>query len=100
MHGHPPHDEEVAVELASMVVATHEHWAGHAGPWWPIFPILWISLIFGFIYFLKRGCARRYHRSAGESVLGERYARGEIDEREYRERLDVLRAARPGGSRD
>ncbi|MFJ5697936.1 SHOCT domain-containing protein [Arthrobacter sp. NPDC093139] len=38
---------------------------------------------------------RRNHEWAtargGESVLRERYARGEIDESEYRERLQVLR---------
>ena len=83
------------MELASTVLAAHDHWAGHAGPWWPIIPILWVALIFGFIFFLRRtGCGRGHHRSAGESVLGERYARGEIDEREYRERLDVLRTVR------
>lgn len=82
------------MELASMVLGTHDHWSGHGGPWWPIFPILWIAVIFGFIFFLRRGCGKRYHRSSGESVLGERYARGEIDEREYRERLDVLRTVR------
>jgi hypothetical protein len=32
-------------------------------------------------------------RRVGEAVLGERYARGEITEDEYRERLRVLRDA-------
>lgn len=31
-----------------------------------------------------------------EQVLGERFARGEIDEDEYRRRLDALRGARAG----
>ena len=30
-------------------------------------------------------------RASGEAVLGERYARGEITEEEYRERLRVLK---------
>jgi putative membrane protein len=41
---------------------------------------------------------RRNHEWAtargGESVLRERYARGEIDETEYRQRLEVLRGDR------
>jgi putative membrane protein len=31
-----------------------------------------------------------------EQTLGDRYAKGEIDEQEYRARLEVLRANRPG----
>lgn len=82
------------MNLASMVLASHDHWGHHGGPWEPVLHVFWVLLIFGFIFFLVRkgGCRRRrYHRESGESVLGERYARGEIDEREYRERLDVLR---------
>ncbi len=66
--------------------------------WW-FFPFLWIGwlvfiglLFFGARRFWWRGRweERAGHRS-GESVLGERYARGEIDEDEYRKRLEVLR---------
>ena len=35
-------------------------------------------------------------RAAAEELLAERFARGEIDEQEYRERLDVLRRAGVG----
>ncbi|MFD4510327.1 SHOCT domain-containing protein [Streptomyces sp. NPDC058457] len=31
-----------------------------------------------------------------EQILAERYARGEIDEEEYRRRLDILRGSSPG----
>ena len=82
------------MDIASMVLASHDHWADHHGAWEPIIHVLWILLIFGGIFFLIRrgGCARRHHRGgSGESVLGERYAKGEIDEREYRERLEVLK---------
>lgn len=34
---------------------------------------------------------------AAEQILAERYARGEIDEEEYRRRLATLRGAPPGG---
>ncbi|MGA4877422.1 SHOCT domain-containing protein [Streptomyces lydicamycinicus] len=33
-----------------------------------------------------------------EQILAERYARGEIDEEEYRRRLATLRGAPPGGA--
>ncbi len=35
---------------------------------------------------------------AAEHVLAERFARGEVDEQEYRQRLDVLRGAAPSGA--
>ena len=82
------------MDIASMVLATHDNWGHHDGVWEPIIHLLWVFLIVGGIFFLIRrgGCGRRHHRSAsGESVLGERYAKGEIDEREYRERLEVLK---------
>lgn len=63
---------------------------GHGPGWFILIPIFWILLI-GLIVFAAR---RRHftHASAGaESVLRERYARGEIDETEYRQRLEVLR---------
>jgi putative membrane protein len=62
------------------------------GPWWPIFPILWFALFWGALIFVgfrvRRGWGRR---DAGEVVLAERYARGEISVDEYRERLAVLK---------
>jgi putative membrane protein len=82
------------MDVGTLVLAT-DHWE-HAGGLWPLFPLLWFVVIAGTIYlFARRGCGRRHHhRSSGESVLGERFAQGEIDEREYRERLEVLRGAR------
>jgi len=42
-----------------------------------------------------QGGARAADRPTAEQVLAERFARGEIDEEEYRRRLDTLRG---GGS--
>ncbi|HZD18006.1 MAG TPA: SHOCT domain-containing protein [Actinomycetota bacterium] len=74
---------------------------GHAGwGWWWIFPFAWIVLIALFWTFAWRGHwwgrrAESWHDARSpESVLGERYARGEIDEQEYRSRLAVLRERR------
>ena len=62
----------------------------------PLFWLLVILLVVGLV-------GRRWRRTggpgwgpaaSGESVLAERFARGDIDEVEYRARLEVLRANR------
>jgi putative membrane protein len=75
-------------------LALHDrNWDG-PGAWWPIFPILWL-LVIAVIVVL---CVRfgRRHRAyagtrAGEARLAERFAAGEINEQEYRERRAVLK---------
>jgi putative membrane protein len=68
-------------------------WAGHGGgPWFLVFPLLWIAVIVAVAFAFRGGWRRRWHEGASaESVLGERFARGEITAEEYRERRDVLR---------
>jgi putative membrane protein len=69
----------------------------HGGWGWGwIFPLTWIVVIAVFWTFAWRRPwwrgARGWHEATSpEAVLGERYARGEIDEDEYRKRLAVLR---------
>ena len=68
--------------------------------WWPGFGLLWIVLVWGVVAFFFwrrrgwRGGWRAGTSASGEAVLGERYARGEITEDEYRERLGVLKGGR------
>lgn len=80
---------------ASVVTLAH---AGGPGGWWPIFPLLWFALFWGAVVFVgfrfRRNWAGRFPRGSAESVLAERYARGEISVQEYRERLGVLRERR------
>jgi putative membrane protein len=70
-------------------------WGPGFSPWFLLFPLFWIVVI-GLLIFFARRTWRRNHEWAtargGESVLRERYARGEIDETEYRQRLEVLQA--------
>jgi uncharacterized membrane protein len=82
--------------LSTGLVA-HDHWAG-PGPWWPLFPILWILLIVGLVLTFRFAGMRRWRQvqgwsgvRAGEARLAERYAAGEIDEQEYAARLATLR---------
>jgi putative membrane protein len=74
------------------------HWGDGAGGWWPVFPILWIALLAGVAVTIAILYARRTRAAgpaaAAEARLAERYARGEIDESEYRERRAVLRNRR------
>jgi putative membrane protein len=72
--------------LASTVVVHHGHWF----PWFPLVPLAFFAVWFLLFWFVFRRWQGWPGRSA-EAVLAERYARGEIDERELRERRAVLR---------
>jgi putative membrane protein len=73
--------------MTELLLANH-HWGG--GIWFPVFPLFFLALwITVFVLFGRRW--RHSDRRAGESVLAERFARGEITENEYRERREVLR---------
>ncbi|MCW2749000.1 MAG: hypothetical protein JWR83_110 [Aeromicrobium sp.] len=78
--------------LGTALANHNDHWDG-PGPWWPLIPLFWIAffvLVFGVFGRFGRRC---WHNGsyAGESRLAERFAAGEIDESEYRDRLAVLR---------
>ena len=95
--------------LATTAVVTH------SGPWaagfgWVFFliPIFWI-LVIGLLIFAFTRRRRAWMMQGGpegygppwmrgasaESTLSERFAKGDIDETEYRARLEVLRSNRP-----
>jgi putative membrane protein len=91
--------------------AAAAHWVGpwHAGfgPWFLLIPLFWILVIVALFAIF----GRRWRRAARENgygpygrmnpgrqaevTLAERYAQGDIDEVEYRKRLEVLRANAP-----
>ena len=78
--------------LTLTTLAVYASNSDHHGHWWIVFPILWALLLGAVIYLLwRRG--RRYPPNGGDSakrILGERFARGEINADEYRERLGQL----------
>ncbi|MDN3359982.1 SHOCT domain-containing protein [Actinomadura sp. DC4] len=79
--------------MNAMTLTAHGPWHdGDAPGWWPVFPIgfglFWLLVLGGGFYLLSK----RTKGGGAEKVLAERYARGEIDEEEYRERLGVLRS--------
>ena len=91
-----------AVEAGSGIVSTHVAGPWAFGWWFLLIPLFWIALIA--VLFAVFG--RRWRRAAAEgygpygrtparqaeTTLAERFAKGDIDETEYRARLEVLRA--------
>ena len=61
--------------------------------------LFWTLIVLGVIavvrYLLSGGDRRPAARPTPEALLAERFARGEIDEEDYRRRLDALHS-RPG----
>lgn len=96
--------------LALSAAAFHP-WHG-GGFWFFLIPLFWILLIVALFAIFGR---RRWRHHGGyggygygphawhaaqaagsaESVLAQRYANGDIDEKEYRARLEVLRSSGP-----
>jgi putative membrane protein len=75
------------MNLALVLATHHDHWF----PWFLI-PLFFIGFwILVFAVFGRRWRHHPYHRP-GESILADRYARGEIDEQEYRQRRAALRS--------
>jgi putative membrane protein len=63
----------------------------HDGHWWIVFPILWLLLAALVIaFFWRRGRGPNDGGDPARRILGERFARGEINADEYRERLAQL----------
>ncbi len=73
------------------------HWHDLTGPPFPFFliPLVWFLLVVGIVtavFWSRRRRELRTGPRAGEAVLAERFARGEIGPEDYAARLRVLRA--------
>jgi putative membrane protein len=85
--------------LASILPLADDHWDG-PGPWVVVFPLFWALVIFGIAWtFRGRGGWRRGWSAAprpetGAEILDRRFAQGEIDAEEYRDRRAELDAQR------
>jgi putative membrane protein len=77
-------------------------WGWNGWSWWgwlamSLSMVAFWGLIIWLIVALFRGSGRSWPRHESpdpEQILAERFARGEIDEEEYRRRLEVLRSSR------
>ena len=84
---------------ALAAVAPYAHYGFF--PFFFLIPLIWITLLVLLFWFVGRRARRRWwaygggpHTRSAESTLAERFANGDIDEVEYRARLEVLRANR------
>jgi putative membrane protein len=91
--------------IATAALPVVAHFGGWGAPWFALFiPLFWILLfvlvfgVFGRRWRRAAWASGRYGPHSGaasaETVLAERFARGDVDEVEYRARLEVLRASR------
>jgi putative membrane protein len=67
----------------------------HGGGAWFLFPLFWIAVIVFVVWLFRRGrwCGPRgphRHQQTAAELLEHRFARGEIDDDEYRRRRSVL----------
>jgi putative membrane protein len=103
-----------SLAVASPAAGVGAHWVGAGFGWlFLLIPLFWIG-VFVLIFALvgrrwRRGGYGPYGHGPGyghgwghegstqsaEKTLAERFAQGDIDETEYRARLEVLRANRP-----
>jgi len=93
--------------LATAAMPFHPGWGFGPGPFWIIPVVFWalmIALIVTLIVTGRRrgrgpwahgGWASAQAARSAEAVLAERFARGDIEEVEYRARLEVLRSQQP-----
>ena len=74
-------------ELVPLLAST----GGHDGHWWIVFPLFWAIVVVLLIALLWRRWGRGPRDGdPARRILGERFARGEINADEYRERLAQL----------
>ena len=80
--------------MVEMLADGYGHWPG---PWVLVFPFFWLLVVVLVVLALRRTVWRRrglcggpHAEHAPMAVLGRRYAQGEIDADEYRERRAVL----------
>ncbi|MFD7644790.1 SHOCT domain-containing protein [Kitasatospora sp. NPDC059795] len=80
--------------MVELLADGYGHWPG---PWVLVFPFFWLLVVVFAVLVLRRTVWRRRGwcgagtaEHAPLAVLGRRYAQGEIDADEYRERRAVL----------
>jgi putative membrane protein len=85
----------------------NDGWHDGAGPWWWlvmmfVMILFWGGVAFAIVMAIRHGVGttrapEEPRRPSAEDILGERFARGEIDAEEYHQRLEALRVGkRPG----
>ena len=82
---------EITSTATTFLAEEYERWRHHAwSPWFLVVRLVVLVLVVGAIVYF----ARRWRGRQGERTLRDAYAKGEVNEAEYRERLAVLRETR------
>jgi len=80
--------------LLAGALAPLADWHHRGGPWCLLFPLFLIAAILFAVWMFRRGrwCGpgRPHRRQSAAEALEHRFARGEIDDDEYRRRRSVL----------
>lgn len=71
------------------------NWSEHMEGWWwlavPMMIAFWTLIVWAVVTLVRGGDGTRT-RSSAEDVLAERFARGELDEDEYRRHRELVRS--------
>ena len=92
---------EALVQAQDVVAHGPGPWGGGPGWLFLLVPLFWIGFFILLAVFIRRGPRFRgggwggHSGPSAESTLASRFANGDIDEQEYRARLEVLRADQP-----
>ena len=82
---------EIAPTATTFLADEYERWGHHAwSPWFLVARLVFLALVITGIWLIVRA-RRGLH---GIRTLRDAYAKGEVNEAEYRERLAVLRETR------
>ncbi|MDH6181111.1 putative membrane protein [Microbacteriaceae bacterium SG_E_30_P1] len=90
------------IALTAAALAWHGPGFGFGWIFFVLIPLFWIAIIALIVGLGRRRWARagwgpghpgRWASRSAEVTLAERFAQGDIDEKEYRARLEVLRAS-------
>jgi putative membrane protein len=82
---------EITPTTTTLLADEYERWGHHGfSPWFLVARLVVLVLVIGTIIYF----ARRWRGRGGERTLRDAYAKGEVNEAEYRERLAVLRETR------
>lgn len=82
---------EISPEATQILAEEGERWGHHGfSPWFFVVRlIIWILVIAAIVFVVRRRTGRR-----GEITLRDTFAKGEMEEADYRHRLAVLRETR------
>jgi len=82
---------EITPSATTFLADEYERWGHHAwSPWFPVARLVFLALVIAAIWLIVRA-RRGVH---GIRTLRDAYAKGEVNEAEYRERLAVLKETR------